>query len=169
MEECVQCLSEGGTMFAIEPTNMKEIKSLAQQLLERGIACKSIFLERLVTKPSNKKHLIERINQDLKLGVIVPLPLKVFKQNEIERAFRLISNEKSEQKILIQMPHLSDIKNMKIKPKFVAHSHSVYIITGGLGGLGLELANWLIMRGATILVLSSRKGVTTAYQQHRIK
>lgn len=31
-----------------------------------------------------------------------------------------------------------------------------YIITGGLGGFGLELAQWLVERGAKILVLSSR-------------
>ena len=33
-----------------------------------------------------------------------------------------------------------------------------YIITGGLGGFGLELAQWLIGRGATKLVLTSRSG-----------
>jgi fatty acid synthase len=35
---------------------------------------------------------------------------------------------------------------------------------GGLGGFGLELASWLISRGATRLVLTSRSGVRTGYQ-----
>lgn len=35
---------------------------------------------------------------------------------------------------------------------------------GGLGGFGLELANWLILRGATKIILTSRSGVRTGYQ-----
>lgn len=35
---------------------------------------------------------------------------------------------------------------------------------GGLGGFGLELANWLVFRGATKIVLTSRSGITTGYQ-----
>lgn len=41
---------------------------------------------------------------------------------------------------------------------FCLASHS-YIITGGLGGFGLELAQWLIERGARKLVLTSRSGI----------
>lgn len=40
----------------------------------------------------------------------------------------------------------------------------VYLITGGLGGFGLELAQWLINRGARKLVLTSRTGIRTGYQ-----
>lgn len=49
-------------------------------------------------------------------------------------------------------------------PRLAAHPHLVYLITGGLGGLGLELAGWLIGRGAKKLVLTSRRGITTGYQ-----
>lgn len=49
-------------------------------------------------------------------------------------------------------------------PRMTAHSHLVYVITGGMGGLGLELAGWLISRGAKKLVLTSRRGITTGYQ-----
>lgn len=34
-----------------------------------------------------------------------------------------------------------------------------YIVTGGLGGFGLELAQWLTERGARKLVLTSRSGI----------
>lgn len=40
-----------------------------------------------------------------------------------------------------------------------------YIITGGLGGFGLELAQWLIERGAQKLVLTSRSGIRTGEQK----
>lgn len=44
-----------------------------------------------------------------------------------------------------------------------------YVIIGGLGGIGLELADWLIKRGAKKVVLSSRTGVQNAYQIQRIR
>ena len=49
-------------------------------------------------------------------------------------------------------------------PRLAAHPNMVYVITGGLGGLGLELAGWLINRGAKKVVLTSRRGINTGYQ-----
>lgn len=43
-----------------------------------------------------------------------------------------------------------------------------YIITGGLGGFGLELAEWLVERGARSLVLCSRTGLRTGYQEKKV-
>jgi fatty acid synthase len=44
-----------------------------------------------------------------------------------------------------------------------------YIITGGLGGVGLELSQWLIDRGAKTLVLTSRSGIMRGYQARKLK
>ncbi|HEX8539509.1 MAG TPA: beta-ketoacyl reductase, partial [Cystobacter sp.] len=40
----------------------------------------------------------------------------------------------------------------------------VYVITGGLGGLGLQVARWLVARGARHLVLVGRTGLPEASQ-----
>lgn len=41
---------------------------------------------------------------------------------------------------------------MNVMPKTMPSPNKTYVITGGLGGFGLELAGWLIERGATSLV-----------------
>jgi len=38
-----------------------------------------------------------------------------------------------------------------------------------LGGFGLELADWLVLRGARKLVLSSRTGMRTGYQSLHVR
>jgi acyl transferase domain-containing protein/acyl carrier protein len=43
-----------------------------------------------------------------------------------------------------------------------------YLVTGGLGGLGLRVADWLIDHGATRLVLIGRTGAATTAQQGAI-
>ena len=39
-----------------------------------------------------------------------------------------------------------------------------YIITGGLGGFGLALAEWLVHKGARSLMLTSKRGLRTGEQ-----
>ena len=38
-----------------------------------------------------------------------------------------------------------------------------------MGGFGLELADWLVLRGARKLVLSSHTGIRTGYQSLRVR
>ena len=38
------------------------------------------------------------------------------------------------------------------------------MITGGLGGFGLALAEWLVQKGARNLVLTSKRGMRTGEQ-----
>jgi len=54
-------------------------------------------------------------------------------------------------------------------PRTACHPHTSHVIIGGLGGFGLELAHWLVERGAKYLVLTSRVGVRTGYQDRRIR
>jgi acyl transferase domain-containing protein/acyl carrier protein len=45
------------------------------------------------------------------------------------------------------------------KQKLVIHGDATYLITGGLGGLGVHLAQWLVGQGARHLVLTGRTGL----------
>jgi len=54
-------------------------------------------------------------------------------------------------------------------PRTTCHPHKSHVLVGGLGGFGLELAHWLVERGARYLVLTSRGGVRTGYQDRRVR
>ena len=49
--------------------------------------------------------------------------------------------------------------------RFRCRAGGTYLVTGGLGGLGLRLAQWLVGCGARQLVLTSRRGVTSGHQR----
>ena len=53
--------------------------------------------------------------------------------------------------------------------EFLCHPKKTYIITGGLGGFGLELAEWLVDRGAKYLILTSRTGTMTPYRSRKLQ
>ena len=58
---------------------------------------------------------------------------------------------------------------MPALPRTLCDPKKTYIITGGLGGFGLELADWLVHRGARRLVLTSRSGIKNGYQRQKLK
>lgn len=58
---------------------------------------------------------------------------------------------------------------INVNPKVYCKEDLVYIVAGGLGGFGLELCDWLVIRGARILVINARRGITSSYQAFRIR
>lgn len=52
------------------------------------------------------------------------------------------------------------LESTRAVAKFCCSPNNSYLIVGGLGGFGLELADWLVQRGARKLILTSRSGVT---------
>lgn len=58
--------------------------------------------------------------------------------------------------------HTSNISATKQR-KVIGENHS-YLITGGLGALGLKVAQWLVQQGAQHLVLTGRHGASQAVQ-----
>ena len=59
--------------------------------------------------------------------------------------------------------------NIKAMARSGCDPEKTYILTGGLGGFGLELAHWLVERGATRLVLTGRSGIKTGFQERCIR
>ncbi|MDB9517358.1 thioester reductase domain-containing protein [Roseofilum reptotaenium CS-1145] len=100
------------------------------------------------------EEVIHRSNQ----GELVALPHKVFASTQITEAFRYMQQAKNIGKVVVEMPQVS------IEPKSI-QSEASYLITGGLGALGLEVAQWLVKQGAKHLVLSSRRAPSETAQQ----
>jgi acyl transferase domain-containing protein/NADPH:quinone reductase-like Zn-dependent oxidoreductase/SAM-dependent methyltransferase/acyl carrier protein len=99
--------------------------------------------------------LIQAILKDLMTqfaaGKLKPLPRSRFPMSQVIPAFRHMQQAKHIGKVVLS-------QTSSIQP------HSTYLITGGLGGLGLRVATWLRHRGATHVVLFSRNSLTALVQ-----
>lgn len=168
----VRCLGRGGTFLEIGKFDIINNSALAMETFSREITFRAVFADNLIYMPKEREIVWNMIVKDLNIGIIQPLHSTVFPATEAEKAFRFLSTGKHIGKVLIQVrtdPMEEKTLPMTISPKITCDPKMVYIILGGLGGFGLELADWLVVRGARILVLSSRRGVTSAYQAYRIK
>ncbi|MGQ3195994.1 MAG: SDR family NAD(P)-dependent oxidoreductase [Hydrogenophaga sp.] len=78
-------------------------------------------------------------------GSLAPLPVRIYPLEGAQEAFRFMAQAKHVGKIVLRVP----------QPAAIA-ADATYWITGGLGGLGLETARWLVASGARHLALSGR-------------
>lgn len=169
----LRCLGYGGQFLEIGKFDLSNDTKIGMALFEKNIKFHSILADNLYRAPAaDKQKVIDAIYDGMRSGVIQPLNSEVFPANQLEQAFRHLASGKHMGKVLIQM---RDDENDKfsmpitVTPRFYCDANLSYVIPGGLGGFGLELADWLIVRGATKIVINSRSGVTKAYQAYRIK
>lgn len=110
--------------------------------------------------------------EDIRNGIVQPLKTTIFDADDVEQAFRYLASGKHMGKVLLKVRERDeDLVTLPITvtPRSYFDPKLTYIICGGLGGFGLELADWLVIRGARKLVLSSSRGVTKAYQSYRMR
>ena len=90
-----------------------------------------------------------------------PLPRQTFPIQQADRAFRLMQQAKHTGKIVITQPALDAAPDGT--PQL--SERGTYLITGGLGALGLRVARWLVDRGARHLLLLGRSQPKAIAQQ----
>ncbi|KAK4337166.1 hypothetical protein RND71_043482 [Anisodus tanguticus] len=179
LRSSVNCLSEFGRFIEIGKYDMVVNNEMDMSQFTNNKTFNVVCLAHLQDDAVNNKtpsaiKTIQRLREMIRLGIqngeVVPLPYTVFKHNEVEQAFRYMANGKHIGKVLIQVQDENEPVHLyKAYTQSFFDSQKSYIITGGLGGFGLELANWLVEKGAAKLVLSSRNGVKTSYQELSIQ
>ncbi len=95
-------------------------------------------------------------------GSLKPLPHTIFPIQDVVEAFRFMQQAKHVGKIVLSMPEVNSNKTE-------IHQDGSYLITGGLGGLGLKVANWLIDQGAQHLILTGRQGTNSTQAQTAVQ
>ena len=90
--------------------------------------------------------LFAELRQQFVNRQLQPLPHKVFPIQQADDAFRYMAQAKHIGKVVISLP----------KSERIVKADGSYLITGGLGALGLQVANWLAEEGAKSLILLGR-------------
>jgi acyl transferase domain-containing protein/NADPH:quinone reductase-like Zn-dependent oxidoreductase/short-subunit dehydrogenase/acyl carrier protein len=89
-------------------------------------------------------------------GQLRPLPVTSFSHDRAVDAFRHMAQAKHIGKIIVTLPTLEQGAR-HTGERLPLRADATYLITGGLGGLGLATARWMVRAGARQLVLSGRR------------
>ncbi len=119
-----------------------------------------LFRQRPQVAAKLMKEIAERFEDDL----YEPLNITLFPIEEIVSAFRFMSQRKNIGKIVVTMKPVSEASTAAQQAEttrmddLAIRRDASYLITGGLGALGVETARWLSSQGAGGIVLMSRRG-----------
>jgi acyl transferase domain-containing protein/acyl carrier protein len=99
----------------------------------------------IIANPERIRGLLSELSEGLAGGEIAPVPTEIYPLTEAKSAFRRMQQARHIGKIVLQMPN-------PLQPR----GDRSYLITGGLGALGLHTASYLAQLGAGDIVLTSR-------------
>lgn len=104
------------------------------------------------------------INLSMAQEETVPLLQNLFKEIIASTSEDRIALRQS-QRYVARLQYCDITRVKKTHTDLLIHASSTYLITGGLGGIGLALAQWLSSQGARHLVLVGRREPGAAAQQ----
>ncbi|XP_041672485.1 fatty acid synthase [Cheilinus undulatus] len=178
LQASIRCLARHGRFLEIGKYDLSNNSPLGMALFLKNVAFHGILLDALFEEGNKEwEEVSQLLKEGIMGGVVQPLKTTVFERDQVEEAFRYMAQGKHIGKVVLRVCHEEkDAANKTstllslpaICRTFCRPSHS-YIITGGLGGFGLELAQWLTERGARKLVLTSRSGIRNGYQAKRVR
>jgi len=128
------------------------------------VAYHVLFLGDLFTaQPELTRRMLQEVLGSLEAGALRPLPLTRFPLERAVEAFRYMAQARHTGKIVLLPPPFaaspSPTGSAAVRPD------ATYLVTGGLGALGLHAARALVERGARSVALAGRREPGEAARQ----
>ncbi|MBD2208741.1 SDR family NAD(P)-dependent oxidoreductase [Nostoc linckia FACHB-104] len=108
-------------------------------------------------QPALIQSMLTHLMPQFATGQLKPSPQTQFPIHNVVEAFRYMQQAKHIGKIVVTQTELT------------FREDSTYLITGGMGGLGLLVARWMVEKGARHLVLLGRSGANPEVKQSIIE
>ena len=146
-------LREGGRFVEIGKTGIWDEKAVADAFPGREYY--PLYLgEVTAAEPMLIRSMLQRLLADFERGDLHPLPPTLYPIERAEDAFRFMGQGRHTGKIVLTQRRTPEVR-----------ADATYLVTGGLGGLGLLCARSLVERGARHLVLLGRRAPTAEAQE----
>jgi myxalamid-type polyketide synthase MxaB len=147
MEANLAVLAQGGYLAEMSKRN---IWSAEQVAAARPDVRYTVFDlgEECVAHPPLWGELMDAVLRLLATGEVKPPMCTVYPVQEAVSAFRLMQGARHVGKVVLALGDGAG----------AVHADATYLVTGGLGGLGLAVARWLAERGTRHLLLVGRRG-----------
>ena len=154
----LESLRPGGWHCEIGKVDIYSGADLRLTVFRRNLRFAAIDVDRLLCDdPTLARSLSEACLALLEAGDVPPLPVTTYPAHHYEDALRLMMAGGHQGKLALEIPHEGlpgDARPVDLRP--VLDGEASYLVTGGLGGLGLCVVSYLAAAGARHLVLMDR-------------
>jgi NAD(P)-dependent dehydrogenase (short-subunit alcohol dehydrogenase family)/acyl carrier protein len=157
IDKSLALLRPYGRFIEIGKTDIFKNRKIGMRALRRNI---SVFVADLLgamgPQPEMARGMLREVLGRVERRELRPLPLRAFPAARAADAFRAMAQAKHIGKLIIAMADSEGLKVERALPPVAIDGEASYLITGGLGGLGLAVADRLARRGARHLALIGR-------------
>jgi acyl transferase domain-containing protein/acyl carrier protein len=144
----LRTLREGGRFIEIGKRGVWDQTRVAA--VYPGVIYHVFYLgEACAQDPQLIGSMLRTVVDDMARGDLTPLPLRTFAGDAAADAFRYMAQARHIGKVVVTPPAAS-------RAPLAIRGDATYLVTGGLGALGLQVARWLHDEGARHLVLMGR-------------
>ncbi|MEM9219592.1 MAG: SDR family NAD(P)-dependent oxidoreductase, partial [Cyanobacteria bacterium P01_F01_bin.150] len=144
IDATLTALAEGGRFVEIGKRDIWSAEQMAQ--VRADVDYHVLALDEMVVRsPHHIQHLLSDLTPRFVSGELQPLTRRLYSLSEAPTAMRFMQQARHIGKLVFTMEETA------IRPD------ASYLITGGLGSLGLQTCEWLLAQGAQHVVLSSRR------------
>ena len=151
-------LRAGGQFIEIGKSEVREPASVSQA--HRDITHHTFDLAELCrANPETVQRLLSQVVVQFVSGTLRPLPARTFDLADARAAFRWMQQARHTGKILMRISSPSPVTpamSTSSAPAVRLRPDATYLISGGLGALGLLTARWMTGHGACSLLLLGR-------------
>ncbi|XP_033220326.1 fatty acid synthase-like isoform X2 [Belonocnema kinseyi] len=172
IETALMCAKQNSPVVVIDDIDDFFHESVGLKVFLREISLYSISPKRVTSMNKElKRELADMIKDGIAEGVVKPLSRKVYPREMLENAFHDGISKKEFGTTLIRVqPEQTSTKNEALAvPRVYCSSTKTYLIIEGLTDFGLELIDFLVVRGARNIVISSGTKSERGYCKLRLE
>lgn len=162
----VRVLRPFGRFLEIGKRDIYENAALGLLPFRKNLSFHAIDLDRLcVERPALVGVLLREVADRLESGQLQPLPQQVWPISQMEDAMRFMAQARHTGKIVLSVEDPRVVLSAPPATAPLVKASASYLVTGGLGGFGLAVAERLVRGGAGAVVLAGRRAPSDEIQQ----
>lgn len=156
----LEAAAEFGRVVEVGKTEIFADRAISLRPFEKNLSFISVDFDRLMaTRPERAVEIAYEVLHRVEDGTYRALPALVVPADEIGQALGMVLRSTHVGRIVVDLDALPSVRPPA--PDLELDPRARYLVTGGLGAVGLATATWLADRGARHLVLVGRRGVST--------
>lgn len=158
----LEALAIGGRFIEIGKRDIYADTQVGLLPFQKNLSYFAVDLLRLgVERPDDVAEVSAEIARLIDEGAYPPLPVREFPAESAADAFRFMATGSHVGKVVVtfgEEPLTARAPSRSARDQ--VRNDGTYLITGGFGGIGLAMAEWLVAGGARSLALVGRRGET---------
>ncbi len=155
-------LRTGGRFLEIGMVDILQNNPLGLREFHKNLSFSSVNLAHMfASRTAFCGEMLREVLDYFRDGRFTPLPRHSFPLSEAPDAFRFMAQAKHIGKVVVTLDEPEFLVAPSSQQPVVFREDGTYLVTGGLGGVGLVLAEWMVEHGARNLVLVGRSGATS--------